>query len=589
MSNKYYKMVPVLLIAAVVVAYFLYDIDGVDEGAKVSNGTGISPSLDAEIVKNPSESRQLVAKCPEDSVVEDAYAKIRSENDLIRKEVQHLLSDVDPKVQQEFILKNNLHGFDPFWREFELVPPINPQRVGIQEFKNIQQFLRLLKSQQYDGIVALLRNGNIPVNAGLDGNYMIDLVLKVQPEINIANLTALLQAGARVNLNTLYVATKEGIEPEKISLLQSYLSENNVQTIWRSKYGHVSLASVAARMKRPNLTRFWWKQGSPLVDLTADLNAALQIPWLELDQKQTIEFVNIFSESGIQMVPIYPFHYTRLAAILDRKQLELFKPLPDVEKIPVGELDKFKLIFNKLDDSKKSLQRLIACNDALLKKQKLFIAMAAGDTMSYIVKKMYDDISVDGNSDSIDALDNALNKKQWDEVIRILSGLELSEKNADIFYRAYFSMLENYADYEYLKQFVDFSPIPSEDLLHAAAVFSNSRLANLLAKKGADLHHLNKQGFSYLQIAAMNSPDLGNNMIDFLLEAGVSPFEGRGADALTILLQSAHKRNMSVNKDYIQLFKKYGITNIEKYKTVVYKNDKLTEKNRQELLNWLQM
>lgn len=598
-SPKTKYLMALVLLAATVTGYLC-----IEAGHQLPSSFGtISPAEQATATAagpSPSKPRsqpqlapsvlhhESLQSCPSAEAGQQQFQHLLQKKEQLQQQLRPMLAAVEPVFIQHISHRYQLQRADISPQAAMLMPPEAQNALSTaQELKAFQPLLNLAKAQRYTDISALLTSGELAPDATIEQQLLLHWILKLNPGIDSDSLQLLLNAQLKVSLDTLYLATSAGLAPAKLQLLSDHLAGSDIGIIWYSGGQNISLASFAAQLNRPDIARFWWQQGSPLVDTQTRLNVAMQIPWQQLENADIHAFVSLLTTALPTPIELAPAHYQWLASRLTAEQLSLF--------VPSYALASEQPFWQQIDPLLQQLQQVVTAT-----------ARLAGCHLSIARQLQYQQMTAHGGSrqrwferwqaiqqatqqtsnHNYTDLETAIASKQWQQVLQQLAALTPASDHTEIYSLAYFSLLEAAVDLHIYNQFINLYSTLPDYLLLGATGHGQLQLAALLLKRGANVNAKNQRGETALQLAVYTAELNGPQMIEFLLAAGAQPVLG-SADAFRTLLLRSHQHDLSRTAHCIALFRQYGIAQPSQYHSLITAHPQLSEAQKQTILSWL--
>lgn len=587
-----FKLITALILAFTSLIFYYFTAHDY-ERLKESNNISDDIHLNSNQVKSKSyifiEPSVINEVCEPVNASGDKFNKIIAENRHIQTEIKTVFEQIDNIYLRNYLLKYGLSESDVFNEKIGEAPPIGAKKQNSSELAPFLPFLRLLKAKKYNEIADLVQTGIIEKNATIHGQYLVTWIIELEGMIPPQSIVRLLDAGLMIDLDTLYVAIQAGVDKNYFEILLQYLQNYDLTKIWVSERENFSLATYAAKYRNFDTANFLWKNGSPLFDSKLGLNVATQIPWQSLTRKELSDALKLLFETLGRPIQVYNDQYLSIEKLLDKNEISQFEAIEIKSDKIFYDLEKFNPLIDEIVKNKKSLDLITKCHPSLLDKLKYIKTSRDGKLYSHSIRKFYyEELKADDPNNAIyTEIENALAIKDWQKILQLLNNLTPADAHSDLYAKVYYSMLESKVNYSIYEEFVGFYSIVPDYLFLGASLYGNNRLASLLISRGADIHVRDKNGFSALQIAVLNSSSEGNLMIEYLLSLGVRIDEGNGPDAFSLLLSQSHEFNIVEFKNYVELFKSHGLNNLANYHKHIDGNKKITEEEKEIIKSWL--
>ncbi len=464
----------------------------------------------------------------------------------------------------------------------QLKPEADIASVG-RELSSLQPLLHNLKTQRFEDIRQQLETGQIAKDATIYQQLLIDWILQLQPDITESALRLLLDAQLQVNFNSLSSATIAGVTPATLTLLLSQLPQADIDKIWDSAGQKTSLAILAVQLNKPDLALFWSQQGSPLFDPKQGLDAVQAIQWQRLTPAETSAFLKLLSSVYQLPIPVSTAHYQWLQQWLPAKQHYFSDSGAQPDRLPPELMMRVAPLMQQLQQQVQTTTQLAACFGSIAKKLQYHQAAARGQFQQLTLQLLYRDSEPESTIEA--ELQAIIAAKHWPQLFAQLAPLTPTAAYEGIYQLVYHLLLENQADFHVLQQFVDLFNTPPTYMLFAATSNGNNKLVQLLLQRGIDINATNQHGETAIQLAAFSAHRLGNPTLEFLLAAGSNPLAGRAPDAVAIVLSRAQHRDINVTKQYISLFRHYGVSHFDPYRALIENHPQLSPAQKQAILS----
>lgn len=580
---------------AAVLGGYLFTTDKSDSGrfatqtspmAKKTNDIGSEGGHSSELPRQVNINQLESDSCLQFVAQPDEFKElsIQYRND-IRSLRQALSKQLSPELQRQWLAQV---GLATTWLTFDALPSLqnNKQRIEL-DAAQIQSLLGLLSKEQYNELAEKGRINELPFSASINGQTLLSSVIDLKPTIALDALNTLLSAGFEVDLGTLYFATRAGVTSEHLARLLQY-AQVDVSSTWHDEGQTYSLASTAASIGLAELAQFWFERGSPLVDNSQQLVSSNRVPWQTLSKESALAFISLFSHAFVGDVLLTPADYRYLQTLLGAENLMAAAPfVKQGDQINLDEvIEGQEAMISQLVATEARLDLYSQCDRSYQDKLEGLAASLNGlEAMKRRgLHSLYKNITILADEPELyKKIDAALQDQRWEEALQWLLQLPMTSENRHQFEYALTTMLVDSAPLSVLEQLLtSLADIPPS-LLFTAASVGNNRVIHLLEQQGVDLHGTNRHGENALQLAIMSTVGTENHAVEYLLNLGISPMEGK-VDSLMVLIKSASRLNEEIVNRYIALLMEHGASVTPAHLEEINTNKRLSEVMKSKLL-----